>query len=300
VVTYPAYVPYFRRAWRHNRGLANASAILHLVTAAGVVVQVIAMLWLRSRVDSFRDGTLTRDQLTDAANRYILIVSLPSLIGAANVVVWIVLLWRMARNHEAIGRPNTTFGVAWAIVGPLVPFVSVAVPWLQMNEQWKGANPEHPPMSPDWKASPNSPMVNGWWAVSIVGTILSLIGAASVVQAMFSSIDDFGRGGDLVEVAQDLVDNNLQLFVASTLFAGVAAILGAFTVRVLVARQDDYAAKYELDRPGAQNAMSFPGTAGPPAGWFPDPAGRFDHRYWDGTRWTELVSRDGTQLTDPL
>ena len=114
-MTYPAYVPYFPRAWRNNRGLANASAILHCVVAAGVIVQVIAMLWLRNRVDAFRDGTLGRDQLTDAANRYIVIVSLPSLIAAANVVVWIVLLWRLARNHDAIGRPNTTFGVGWAV-----------------------------------------------------------------------------------------------------------------------------------------------------------------------------------------
>ena len=299
-MTYPAYVPYFPRAWRNNRSLANASAILHLVVAAGVVVQVIAMLWLHSRVDAFRDGTLGRDQLTDATNRYILITSIPSLIGAANIVVWIILLWRMARNHEAIGRPNTTYGPGWAIAGPLVPFVSIVVPWLQMNEQWKGSDPEHPPMSPEWKTSPNSPMVNGWWAASIVGTILSLIGAASVVQAMFSSIDEIGRGGDLVEVAQDLVDNNLQLFVASTLFAGVASILGAFTLRAMVARQDHYAAKYNLDQPAAGNAMFFPGAAGPPAGWVPDPAGRFDHRYWDGARWTEMVSRDGAQLTDPL
>ena len=184
--------------------------------------------------------------------------------------------------------------------GPLVPFVSVAVPWLQMNEQWKGADPDHPPMSPEWKSAPSSTMVNGWWAASLVGTLLGVIGAASVVQAMFSSIDDFGRGGDLVEVAQDLVDNNLQLFVASTLFAGVAAILGAFTVRALVARQDHYAAKYNLNRPATQPTMFFSGAAGPPAGWFPDPAGRFDHRWWDGARWTEMVSRDGVQLTDPL
>ena len=27
-----------------------------------------------------------------------------------------------------------------------------------------------------------------------------------------------------------------------------------------------------------------------PAGWFPDPGGAHDHRYWDGTRWTEHVA----------
>ena len=36
-----------------------------------------------------------------------------------------------------------------------------------------------------------------------------------------------------------------------------------------------------------------------PAGWYPDPSGRFELRYWDGSRWTEHVSRAGQQYTDP-
>jgi hypothetical protein len=36
-----------------------------------------------------------------------------------------------------------------------------------------------------------------------------------------------------------------------------------------------------------------------PAGWYADPAGRFELRYWDGGSWTEHVSRAGQQYTDP-
>ncbi|MFN6122789.1 MAG: DUF2510 domain-containing protein [Actinomycetes bacterium] len=36
-----------------------------------------------------------------------------------------------------------------------------------------------------------------------------------------------------------------------------------------------------------------------PAGWYADPAGRFELRYWDGSTWTEHVSRAGQQYTDP-
>lgn len=36
-----------------------------------------------------------------------------------------------------------------------------------------------------------------------------------------------------------------------------------------------------------------------PAGWYADPAGRFELRYWDGGAWTEHVSRGGQQYTDP-
>ena len=34
------------------------------------------------------------------------------------------------------------------------------------------------------------------------------------------------------------------------------------------------------------------------AGWHADPFGRFDHRYWDGARWTEHVATAGQQSTD--
>ncbi|MGZ4740313.1 MAG: DUF2510 domain-containing protein [Ilumatobacteraceae bacterium] len=40
-------------------------------------------------------------------------------------------------------------------------------------------------------------------------------------------------------------------------------------------------------------------TPAVPAGWYADPAGRFELRYWDGGTWTEHVSRAGQQFTDP-
>ena len=36
-----------------------------------------------------------------------------------------------------------------------------------------------------------------------------------------------------------------------------------------------------------------------PADWYKDPAGRFEYRYWDGTKWTEHVSRGGKVFSDP-
>lgn len=38
----------------------------------------------------------------------------------------------------------------------------------------------------------------------------------------------------------------------------------------------------------------------PPAGWFPDPAGRHERRYWSGSEWTEHVFSSGVQGVDPL
>ncbi len=48
----------------------------------------------------------------------------------------------------------------------------------------------------------------------------------------------------------------------------------------------------------AQPAQQPPVSA-VPAGWYADPAARFELRYWDGNTWTEHVSRAGQQSTDP-
>lgn len=36
-----------------------------------------------------------------------------------------------------------------------------------------------------------------------------------------------------------------------------------------------------------------------PASWYPDPLGRHELRYWDGSQWTEHVSSHGRQAVDP-
>lgn len=36
------------------------------------------------------------------------------------------------------------------------------------------------------------------------------------------------------------------------------------------------------------------------AGWQADPTGRFEHRYWDGSAWTDNVSNAGVMSTDPF
>jgi uncharacterized protein YxjI len=37
-----------------------------------------------------------------------------------------------------------------------------------------------------------------------------------------------------------------------------------------------------------------------PPNWYPDPAGRHQYRYWNGTAWTEQVADHGVQSADPI
>lgn len=38
----------------------------------------------------------------------------------------------------------------------------------------------------------------------------------------------------------------------------------------------------------------------PAANWYPDPGGKHEHRYWDGSQWTDNVADHGRQAVDPL
>jgi uncharacterized protein YxjI len=38
----------------------------------------------------------------------------------------------------------------------------------------------------------------------------------------------------------------------------------------------------------------------PAANWYPDPGGKHEHRYWDGSQWTDNVADHGRQSVDPL
>jgi hypothetical protein len=51
--------------------------------------------------------------------------------------------------------------------------------------------------------------------------------------------------------------------------------------------------------PATEPAAQAAAASAAPAGWYADPSGRYELRYWDGGTWTEHVSRAGQQYTDP-
>jgi len=55
------------------------------------------------------------------------------------------------------------------------------------------------------------------------------------------------------------------------------------------------------EAPAAEEAPPAAAAVEPavPAGWYADPSSRYELRYWDGSAWTEHVSRAGQQATDP-
>jgi hypothetical protein len=49
----------------------------------------------------------------------------------------------------------------------------------------------------------------------------------------------------------------------------------------------------------SETASAAPTFTGVPPGWFTDPSGRHQQRYWSGSAWTEHVTDAGAPGTDP-
>ena len=83
-----------------------------------------------------------------------------------------------------------------------------------------------------------------------------------------------------------------------------AAVAPAAVVEPAAAAAPAAVTPIETAQPVTPAAASTPSNATvaithTPAGWYPDPSGRYEMRYWDGLAWTEHVSRQGQQFTDP-
>lgn len=56
----------------------------------------------------------------------------------------------------------------------------------------------------------------------------------------------------------------------------------------------------ELERRLSGTSPAVQTAAQTPAGWYDDPHGRHQSRWWDGTRWTENCADDGAPVVDPV
>ena len=124
----------------------------------------------------------------------------------------------------------------------------------------------------------------GWTVVSIVTT-------TSEVTAFLSRVASSAPAAASSTAATSTTGSTTTAFTPLTASTPAAEPAGW-----AVAPEPAPAAMAPISTPAYQPAAV--ATPAVPAGWYADPAGRFDLRYWDGGAWTEHVSRAGQQYTD--
>ncbi len=274
--------------WRPTRTFATW---LTVVLALQAVVYVLLPLlhdqahqlvqWHKA-FDALLDG---RDheasRIYRNANEGVDPVTMIGFVNGAAVVLLILWTWRGSHNARALGRTGARLAPGWAIAAWFIPFASLVLVYILYSDLWRSSDPDSA-RGDGWRTSPGSALVRTFWGLHVVA---SLVGTSAFALAIF------GVTGESATRA---------LLVTGAALNAAAALLNIVVVREITSRQEALQARdpAPTERP-VPRAFVAPTTVNGP-GWYPDPSGRFDHRYFDGTTWTEHVSRGGVADTAPV
>jgi Domain of unknown function (DUF4328)/Protein of unknown function (DUF2510) len=252
--------------WRSTLALRTALAWLLAADALSCLFVVVARLHRVGVIDDFRSLSATAQDGRDADHLVSSAGSVQVLILFATAAVFIVWQWRSAKNNELLGKIRPRYTPGWSIGGWFIPFANLAIPLRIFQDLWQGADPDTNGYR-DWHGLRRSGLVSLWWTAYLIGNVVSFTSTGS------QTLDDI-RAAD-------------QRAAVGFAITGIAALLAIFVVRSVTDRQD--------------TARGAPRTSrAADAGWYADPTGRFDHRYWNGSMWTLHASRAGATVIDPL
>jgi hypothetical protein len=178
--------------------------------------------------------------------------------------------------------------------GPVEPATTADLPGLQATA---------PDPAPDWYPDPTGRYEQRYWDGSQWTEHVTAAGQQGVDP--LPEADPADEGDDIASAAAAAVD-------AAAASAGAEVEesdeVNPFAAASEPAPRSNPSGDYTLNGEGqlvnreaqvtpAADAAAAPG---PPPDWYPDPSGRQELRYWDGSQWTEHASTAGRQVVDPL
>ncbi|HLM18029.1 MAG TPA: DUF4328 domain-containing protein, partial [Acidimicrobiia bacterium] len=214
--------------WRSTTGLRTALVWLLSINVATTVAAGIAVLHNNQVVDDY-NHLRTNYAATESARRLVGVAGLAfGAVLLATVVVFIVWMWRSAKNNELLDRVRPRYTAGWSIGGWFIPIGNLWIPVRIMHDLWQGSDPATQ-RHEDWRVLRRTPLIGWWWGFYLASRILT-----------------FTPVGVVCSVP--------------------AAVLAIVVVRRITERQ--------LEARDLAPALA--------SGWYADPTGRFDHRYWNG------------------
>ncbi len=202
-------------------------------------------------------------------------------VSAAASVLLIVWTWRSAHNPRALGRIGTRLAPVWAIIGWLIPLAAFVLPYLVISDLWRSSDPDAE-RGDAWRRLGGSPLVLTWWLVRVAGSVAGF-GAMGLAVS-----------GTWVTSPTDTV------LAAGHALSAAGSVLAIVVVRRITDRQEAQQAADPAPTSRPQPRQHLVPATGDGPGWYADPGRRFDHRYWDGTAWTEHVSSAGEPSIAPV
>jgi len=142
---------------------------------------------------------------------------------AAIAVLFVIWMFRAAKNNEALGREGARFGPGWSIGSWFIPFANLVIPVLITQDLWRGSSAEVTRADRGWRAASGSALVGWWWAAWLL----------SIVRFTYSG-SGLNESGSL-----DDIETSNTVALVGVVFLAIAAVLALFVVRALARRQLD-------------------------------------------------------------
>jgi hypothetical protein len=217
-----------------------------LTVLFGVMVAASALLAvaLANRIALVRDLKAGHfgDVLTRAEDADDFVSASSSIFGLtqlAIVVLFIIWMFRAAKNNEALGRMGPRFSPGWSIGAWFIPLANFVIPVLIMQDLWRGSDRETHRGVSSWRAGAGSALVGFWWAAWLV----------SLVRFSYSGSGLQGSG------SLDDIENSNTVALVGVIASAIAAILALLVVRAISRRQleclREQRSEYEAGVPAA-------------------------------------------------
>jgi hypothetical protein len=275
--------------WRPTRALVTWLTWLFGLEAVAQLGNVFAVdnaetyvRWHKA-FDAFLDGraeTARRilDQNRAQASPW---ASVVAVVGVAALVLHIIWTWRSAHDARALGRLGARLSPGWAIGAWFIPLANFVLVYILFSDLWRSSDPSTT-RGEGWRRLPGSPLVRLWTVAYVGGALLVLVTTGLAV-------------GGVTDV-----ETTRALLAVGGVVSALGTVLSIVVLRDITARQE-----LLQERDPAPTARPTPRryvvpTRGDGPGWYADPAGAHEHRYWDGTDWTEHVSVGGVASTAPV
>jgi hypothetical protein len=159
-------------------GLLGAASLVALVGVVYWSYHLGTVFGYRNGHKGIRDVFDTRDAAQAA-------VGFVALAALAAGILWLVWQRRSQANLRALGVSALRFSPGWAVGWWFVPLANLAMPYLTVQELYKGSNPTAGSL--DWKAARTPPTLWLWWAAILCWVVTSNIAGNIVTSISFDT-----------------------------------------------------------------------------------------------------------------
>jgi hypothetical protein len=226
-----------------------------------------------------READRLISQVNDTGSSMVSFVNTLTLVMTVLLVLW---AWRSGTNARALRRTGERVSPVLGIFGWIVPVVCWVMPYVVVQDLWRSSDPESQPGT-DWRSLPGAVLVRAWWICFAGGQVL----VAAAIGLAVTGESDVARTDTLLTVAH--------------VVTAIGAVLTIPVVMEITRRQGALQQANPAPFAGAVGGQRVASPTMPgDAGWYGDPSGQHEQRYWDGSAWTERVLAQGEQSYAPV